>query len=83
MLVEFTVENDRSICGPQTLSAVSTRLPKDDQEVGLPISVPGFDLSVVPVMGIFGPNASGKTTLLRALNDCLNLISGKPWDRES
>jgi uncharacterized protein len=84
MLVDFTVENYRSIREPVTLSAVaikskaSTQPPnktkrqtKPDHEITPGFYANGWDFSVLPVLAIFGANASGKTNVLAALSDLL------------
>jgi uncharacterized protein len=83
MLLDFTVENFRSIKGAETLSAVaaskskakpsnseSSRRIKSDDEIAQPFHVEGWDIDVLPVIAIFGANASGKSNVLNAL-DCL------------
>jgi uncharacterized protein len=85
MLLDFTVENFRSIKEPVTLSAVaqsrgskqsadSTRSRiKSDDEIALPYKIANRSLKILPVLAIFGANASGKTNVIQAL-DCLLLI---------
>lgn len=73
MLLRFRVANHRSIRDECELSLVgpsagdggarATGLRDQDQEV-----------SVLPVIGIFGANASGKTNLLRALFDMRDAV---------
>lgn len=73
MLLRFRVANHRSIRGECELSFVgtsgegsvarATALRHQDQEV-----------SVLPIVGIFGANASGKTNLLRALFDMRDAV---------
>ncbi len=83
MLLDFTVENFRSIKGAETLSAVaaskskskpsnseSRRRVKSDDEIAQPFHIEGWDIDVLPVIAIFGANASGKSNVLKAL-DCL------------
>ena len=79
MLLDFTVENFRSIKGAETLSAVAaskstakpsnreSRRVKSDDEIAQPFHVEGWDIDVLPVIAIFGANASGKSNVLRAL----------------
>jgi uncharacterized protein len=80
MIIDFTAENFRSIKEPVTLSAVAQRRHgsaahngKDrhyvnpDREVE-PRLVQGRDLELLPVLGIFGANASGKSNVLKALD---------------
>lgn len=68
MLLRFGVENHGSIATYQELQLTATSL-KDVAE-GLftigPDGTEGKALRVVPVVGIYGANASGKSTLLKA-----------------
>lgn len=86
MLLDFTVSNYRSIKEPVTLSAVAQkqrrvessengkrRRVKSDEEIAPVYSLEAWDIGVLPVLGIFGPNASGKSNLVQAL-DCLLLL---------
>jgi len=90
MLINFTVSNFRSIKDPVTLSAIATpsrnseshqsverrRGIKSDNEISpaIPVENRGFEL--VPVLGIFGANASGKSNVLLALDYLLNAMGG-------
>ena len=87
MLLDFTVENFRSIKGAETLSAVaaskskakpsnseSRRRVKSDDEIAQPFHVEGWDIDVLPVIAIFGANASGKTNILKALDYLLKFM---------
>lgn len=73
MLVSLTIENFGSIADAQTLDL---RIPETTPDldgfarigVGKPIRVPR-------VVGIFGPNASGKTTVLRALQSAIRFMA--------
>jgi uncharacterized protein len=82
MLLDFTVENFRSIKGAETLSAVAQgrksttkdteqkttkRRVKSDEEIAPTFHVEGWDIDILPVIGIFGANASGKSNVLSAL----------------
>ncbi len=88
MLIDFTVENYRSIKEPITLSAVaqnrsalrstsggSRRYVKPDSEIALTYPLIGKSVELLPVLGIFGANASGKTNTLMALDQLLFLMS--------
>ena len=82
MLLDFTVENFRSIKGAETLSAVAASKSKiksnsesrhrfkSDDKIAQPFHIEGWDIDVLPVVAIFGANASGKSNILKAL-DCL------------
>ena len=87
MLLDFTVENFRSIKGAETLSAVaaskskskpsnseSRRRIKSDDEIAQPFHVEGWDIDVLPVIAIFGANASGKSNVLQALDYLLEFM---------
>jgi uncharacterized protein len=85
MLLEFTVENYRSIKEPVTLSAVAQKSRKtkagkkgdrkSDEEICPGFEVEGWDLKLLPVIAIFGANASGKSNVLEALDYLLCLTS--------
>jgi AAA15 family ATPase/GTPase len=73
MLVEFSVENYRSIQEKQTLSMVAA----DDETMldSNTFSVPNNDdLRLVTSTAIYGPNASGKSNLLKAMQVLKNLV---------
>jgi hypothetical protein len=86
MLVDFTIENFRSIKEPVTLSLVAqgrTRKTKvgrkrrgmpSDQEIAPSAPVEGRGFELLPTLGIFGANASGKSNVLRALGSLLEFI---------
>ena len=65
MLIEFRVENHRSIRDEQVLSMESS--PLGDPSDGRPRRVPGFAKPLLPVAAIYGANASGKSNILSAL----------------
>lgn len=79
MLIDFTVENFRSIRDPVTLSMVAapgrktsaktSKRPrvKSDDEIAPPFRLESRNLSLLPALGIFGANASGKSNVVRAL----------------
>jgi len=97
MLLDFTVENFRSIKGAETLSAVaaskskgkpsnseSRRQIKSDDEIAQPFHIEGWDIDVLPVIAIFGANASGKSNVLKALQYLLSFMNfGNDWERQS
>ncbi|MGH3664373.1 MAG: AAA family ATPase [Micromonosporaceae bacterium] len=85
MLLAFRVANYRSIRDMQELSFVATSF-NERSAVAVP-AAPRGPISVLPVIGVYGPNASGKTNVLRALGDMRALLSGdtymdaSPWHR--
>ncbi len=86
MLVDFTIENFRSIKEPVTLSAVaqktktvpsgknSTRYITTDDEIAPPFVVDRWNFELLPALAIFGANASGKSNILRALDTLLGFM---------
>jgi uncharacterized protein len=88
MLVDFTVENYRSIKEPVTLSAVAQKTStrptsqsskrkrvKPDDEIAPGYHVAGWDIELLPVLAIFGANASGKSNVIQALDYLLLMMS--------
>ena len=89
MLIDFTVANFRSIKGTVTLSTVAqshANLRSDqgaakrrknvtpDNQIASTIPIEGRSLELLPVLGIFGANASGKSNVLLALDELLGFI---------
>jgi AAA15 family ATPase/GTPase len=87
MLVDFTVENYRSIKEPVTLSAVAQKQSarktsatskrkgiKSDHEIAPGYHVEGWDMEILPVLAIFGANASGKSNVIQALDYLLLMM---------
>lgn len=88
MLVDFTVENYRSIKEPVTLSAVAQRQSsrqttqdgkrkrvKSDYEIAPGYPIKGWDIELLPILAIFGANASGKSNVIQALDYLLLLMA--------
>ncbi|MFN7415895.1 MAG: AAA family ATPase [Dolichospermum sp.] len=73
MLVEFSVENYRSIQEKQTLSMVAAEdeTMLDSNTFPVPNN---DDLRLVTSAAIYGPNASGKSNLLKAMQVLKNLV---------
>ena len=70
MLIEFTVRNYRSFRDEQswTLTA-DPETPFADTAADMPLTdVPKSDEQVLPSAVLYGPNASGKTNVLRAID---------------
>ena len=68
-LLSFTVRNVRSYWNEATLSLLGTRLSDAEVVRELTIARSSSPVSVLPAAGIFGANASGKSTILRAMAD--------------
>ena len=65
MLIEFRVENHRSICDEQTLTMEAGRVGNADDL--RPREVVGYAEKILPVAALYGANASGKTNVLNGL----------------
>ena len=83
MLIEFVVENFRSIKDPIRLSAVAQKQRhctkeregiKSDNEIAKPYYFERRNLEILPVLAIFGANASGKSNVLLALDSLLRFM---------
>ncbi|RAX24486.1 MULTISPECIES: ATP/GTP-binding protein [unclassified Actinomyces] len=79
MLLRFSVENFRSIRDLAELSMVAV-----DEEREIVRHPSADDVGVLPAAGIFGPNASGKTNVLRGLSWLSTAVrwSLRLWDDE-
>ena len=77
MLIEFRVENFRSFKGEQVLSMVASgsekSLPDNCMDAG--------KLKLVRGAAIYGPNASGKSNLIKALDVMQDLVLGSADSR--
>lgn len=72
MLVDFTVKNFRSIRDEQTLSFYAQHQP---EHFASSIHHPASDkIGVLASAGVYGANASGKTTLLQALKVMVEFV---------
>ena len=74
MLLSFTAENARSYRDEVHLSMLGTRLSAERVPRSLiPVGM-SKPVRVLPCAGVFGANASGKTTILRAMDDMRQLV---------
>jgi len=65
MLIEFRVENHRSLRDEQVLTMEAGRV--GDEADQRPRQVAGYSEKLLPVAGLYGANASGKSNVLDAL----------------
>lgn len=72
MLIEFKVENYRSFKDEQTLSMVAFNKRKNEELPGNCIDA--GKLRLVRSAGIFGPNASGKSNLIKAITVLKSIV---------
>ena len=73
-LIEFRAQNARSFRDEVVLSMAATSLSEPDFVRELPWREGGKPLSVLPAVGIFGANASGKSNLLKVMDDMQNQV---------
>lgn len=78
MLIELSVENFRSVRARQTLSMVAaSRLKKKQNTISKPVADEVFP-SLLKAVAIYGPNASGKSTVFNALQVLSDMTRAKP-----
>ncbi len=77
MLIEFSVSNFRSFREKQTFSMVAAPRLKKKENLISP-EVKGEKLpSLLKVAAIYGPNASGKSNLMKAMNAVVEMAKGE------
>lgn len=69
VLLEFRAENARSFRGPFALSMLSTGVSESGFVREVAWREVGSTVSVLPVSAIFGANGSGKSNVLKAMDD--------------
>lgn len=74
MLIEFSVTNYRSINECQTLSLVASENVDNFRESHTFAAPNSKDLHLLKSTAIYGPNASGKSNLVRALKTFQNIV---------
>lgn len=75
-LLSFAASNVRSYRDEVHFSLLATRLAREDVRRELPTRSAKAPVGVLPAAGIFGANASGKSTLLLALADMRVIVAG-------
>ena len=75
-LLSFTARNVRSYREEVHLSLLATRLSDTDVVRHVGAAGASAPVSILPVAGIFGANASGKSTVLRAMSDMRATVLG-------
>ena len=77
MLLSFEIENYRSI-GKLVLdfSFAEKSAPRNYQEKETLSFIGEENIRVVPCLALFGPNASGKSNILRAMQSLQNIVKG-------
>jgi hypothetical protein len=74
MLLDFKAENIRSYRDELELSMVASTLSEPYVRRSIPWREDGKTVDVLPVAGLFGGNASGKTNALRVMNDMRSFV---------
>ncbi|HZG53015.1 MAG TPA: ATP-binding protein [Pyrinomonadaceae bacterium] len=82
MLIRFRVANHRSICDEQELSFVAANLKEWPENV---VNVEKYGIELLRTVGIYGANASGKSTVLKALSFMQTAVmhSQRSWEPTS
>lgn len=73
-LIRFSVSNVRSFRDDASITFEATRMAEPGAARQVPWRSDGSTLAILPVAGIFGANASGKTSLLRAMAEMRGLV---------
>ena len=75
MLMGFYAKNFRSFKEGTTISLLASNYYKENQDTLLSEEIPGLSgVKVLPVSAIYGPNASGKSTILSAIREMRNAV---------
>ncbi|MEP3481129.1 MAG: AAA family ATPase [Fuerstiella sp.] len=80
MLINFSVENFRSIGGEQTLNLVASKGQKGHEDHCVPIAK--TDERVLRTSVVYGANAAGKSNLVRAMEFAQDLIVHGPGPKQ-
>ncbi|HEY4208108.1 MAG TPA: AAA family ATPase, partial [Puia sp.] len=84
MIVDFSVQNFRSIKDLETLAMNAARIVSKNKEVDEQNLIPFSNrLSLLKTKAIYGANASGKSTMIRALSNFVYIIVNSVKDEES
>lgn len=75
MLLEFEFTNWKSFKDENYITSISS---KEEQHGDRRAYIPKFEMKILPAMGIFGGNASGKSNLIDALSFLRNLVVNYP-----
>lgn len=84
MLLRFRVANHRSLREEAELSFVATEF-NEGTALLTGVKSEGQEIGLVPLIGIFGPNASGKSNILTAIRAMRSAVRGSvlEWAQES
>lgn len=82
MLIEFSVANYRSFHERQTLSLVASR-NRDIEHATIPTDDPKYIPTLLRGAAVYGPNASGKSNLIQAMNVLRKLVLGSAKESQA
>lgn len=74
VLLSFRAENARSFRDPLELSLLPTAMAESEVVREVPWREGGSPIGVLPVAGVLGANASGKSNMLRIMDDMRRLV---------
>jgi len=74
MFVEFSLGNFRSFDQPQTLSFRATPFDSVIPEVNIYNTEDNEDYPLLKIVGVYGPNASGKSNIIKGLSTFRDLV---------
>lgn len=74
VLLTFRAENVRSFRDELVLSLMATSVAEPEARRTVQWRENGATVDVLPVAGLFGPNASGKSNVLRVMDDMRHLV---------
>ena len=79
MILGFSVKNFRSFKDESSVSFLASNYYKENSDTLLNAAIPGLSgVEVLPVTALYGPNASGKSTLIAAVQEMRNAILSLP-----
>lgn len=73
MLIQFTVENHRSIKNPAVISFAASK----DKSLESNLLHPDEKKTLLPVLALYGANAAGKSNVLHALKTMSDMVTGR------
>ena len=80
MIIEFSVQNFRSINSLETLSFLASALKssKDNEHIDVDNIAIDSNIKLFKTIGIYGANASGKSNIVKALDFFINVLISQP-----
>lgn len=82
MIVEFSLENFRSFKNLDTLTMVAASLKSKNKEIDVSNTFEAGKISLLRSKAIFGPNASGKSNIIKGLLVMITLLKNSVKDEQ-